>query len=203
MAKLKKDEEVQQGQSAPEPEEAPLPEELEPEPGTGDELEGLPDFNVEDEYKPDPLIPNGTYHGVVTKVTYKSDQFCLLWDCCLHDNGGVMNDGETPIDGAHVYYRNWMPKPGDEKVMTKAGRSTKWQSKINMLKAFEDEVGVDMTTPQRIATALSEQHWIGLEIDLDIGIDQYLGRFRNVANRMRANRSGSSESSFVDEDTPF
>lgn len=143
------------------------------------------DFNVEDEYKPEPLIPKGTYHGVATKVTFQPSQFCIIWDFCLHDNGGLMNDGDTPIDGAHVYFRNWLPKPGDENELTKTGRNNKRQSKINMLKDFENAMDIDMSTPQKIAQALNEQTWIGVEADLDVDIDEYMGKFRNVVNKAK------------------
>lgn len=150
----------------------------------GDQLDNL-DFNVDDEYKADPLIPKGIYHGVVNKVEYSAAQSCIVWDVCLHDNGGAMNDGTTPIDGAHVYYRNWLPKPGDEDIMTKSGRNNKRQSKINMLKSFQDAVGIDMSTPSKIAIALTEQQWVGLEVDVEVDVDEYQGRFRNVANTMK------------------
>ncbi len=146
------------------------------------------DFNVDDEYKPDPLIPKGTYHGVCTKVSYDPSKYCIVWDFCLHDNGGVMSDGETPIDNAHVYYRNWLPKPGDEHEMTKSGRNNKRQSKINMLMDFQKAMGIDMSTPAKIATALMEHQWIGLEADLDVDIEEYQGRVRNVVTGIRASR---------------
>ena len=142
-------------------------------------------FDVNDEYKPDPLIPRGTYHGVATKITFSPTQFCIIWDFCLHDNGGVMSDGETSVDGAHVYLRNWLPKPGDEDELTKSGRSNKRQSKINMLKNFQDSLGVDMSTPAKLVTALEEQQWIGIEADLDIDMDEWEGRFRNTVNRAK------------------
>ena len=151
---------------------------------TSDALGDL-DFNVDDEYKPDPLIPRGTYHGVATKIAFVPAQHNITWSFCLHDNGGAMNDGKTPIDGAYVFYRNWLPKPGDENELTKSGRNNKRQSKINMLKDFQTALEVDMSTPAKIATALAEQHWIGVEADLDVDIDEYEGRFKNVVNRVK------------------
>jgi hypothetical protein len=150
----------------------------------GDALNGL-NFDVEDEYKADPLVPKGTYHAVATKVTYQPAQFCIVWDFCLHDNGGAMNDGVTPIDGVHVFFRNWLPRPGDESIMTKSGKNNKRQSKINMLKDFQDGLGIDMSTPSKIATALAEQQWMGIEADVEVDVDEYLGRFRNVVNKAK------------------
>ena len=161
------------------------------------------DFNVEDEYKPDPLIPKGTYHGVITKVQPKFAQYCLVWDVSLHDNGGVMNDGETPVDGAHVYFRNWLPKPGDEREMTKSGRNTKRQSKINMLKQFEEELGINMSTPLIIATALSEAAWTGIEVSVEVDVEEWNGRFRNVVNRMKKSTLYASDAGRETGDAPF
>lgn len=158
-----------------------------PEEGADEEAGSLSDldFNVADEYKPDPLIPKGVYHGVATKVSFNPAQYCIVWDFCLQDNGGVMNDGNTPIDGAHVFFRNWLPKPGDENELTKSGRNNKRQSKINMLQDFQTLLGLDMSTPAKIATALSEGQWIGLEADLEVDIQEYQGKFSNTVNRVR------------------
>lgn len=152
-----------------------------------DALAGM-DFNVDDEYKPDPLIPKGTYHGVVTNVSVNPAQHCIMWDICLHDNGGNMNDDESPIDGAHVWFRNWLPKEGDESIPTKSGKTNKRQSKINMLSDFSKELEVDMATPQVIAASISEALWIGLEVDADVDIDEYQGKFRNNVNRLRKSK---------------
>jgi hypothetical protein len=146
------------------------------------------DFDVANEYKPEPLIPKGTYHGVAPAIKFVPAQYCIVWDFCLHDNGGAMNDGVTPIDGAHVWFRNWLPKPGDEQELTKSGKNNKRQSKINMLKDFQDNMEIDMSTPVKIATALSEQQWIGIEADLDVDIDEYQGKFRNVANKCKKSK---------------
>lgn len=141
-------------------------------------------FDVNDEYKPEPLIPKGTYHATATKISFEAAKHSIVWEWCLHDNGGMMNDNQTLIDGAHVYSRNWLPKPGDENELTKSGRNTKRQSKINMLMDFQKALNIDMSTPNKIATALSEQHWIGVEADIDIVIEEYEGRFKNVVNKV-------------------
>ena len=146
------------------------------------------DFSVDDEYKVDPLIPKGVYHGAVTKVSFIPAQSCILWAICLHENGGSMNDGETPIDGAYVYFRNWLPKPGDEDIPTKSGKTNKRQSKINMLKDFSTELGIDMSTPAKIATSIAESEWVGLEVDAETDIDEYQGRFRNNVNRLKKSK---------------
>jgi len=145
------------------------------------------DFNVEDEYKPEPLIPKGTYHAVVTNVSFNAAQACIVWDLCLHDNGGFMNDDSTPIDGAHVWHRNWLPRPGDEDLITKSGKN-KRQNKINMLRDFSDELSLDMTTPEVIANAIAEAEWVGVEVDADVDINEYQGKFNNQVNRLRKSK---------------
>ncbi len=143
------------------------------------------DFNVEDEYKPNPLVPKGNYHGVVNKVSVQASQYAIMWDVCLHDNGGVKNDGVSPIDGTHVFFRNWLPKPGDENEMTKNGSSTKRQWKVNALADFSKALGINMIDGKTIATAIVEHQWIGLEVDVEVEIDEYNGQFRNSVNKMK------------------
>ena len=145
-------------------------------------------FNVDDEYKVEPLIPKGTYHAAATKISFTPAQNAITWDFCLHDNGGVMNDGETPIDGAHSYFRNWLPKPGDENIPTTSGKTNKRQSKINQLKQFSTELSLNMSTPAAIAEALVNQEWIGTEADVEIDITEYQGRFRNEITRVRKSK---------------
>ena len=96
-----------------------------------------------------------------------------------------MSDGETPIDNAHITFNNWLPKSGDEAIMTKSGKSTKRQSKINMLMDFQNEMVIDMSTPSVIAESLTDQVWIGLEADLELGVGEWQGRFRNEVNRIK------------------
>ena len=141
----------------------------------GADLGGM-DFNVDEEFKPDPLIPNGTYHGVVTKVFFVPKTSSIIWNLCLHDNGGFMSDGETPIDGAYVSYVNSLPRPGDENINTPSGRQTKRQWKINNLAEFSETLGITMTTSEIIIQALEEAIWIGIEVDVDVAIEEYKGR---------------------------
>jgi hypothetical protein len=143
------------------------------------------DFNVNDEYKASPLIPvSKGYHAVCTDVSFDGSKHALVWNLCLHDNGGMLNDQETPLDGAHVYFYNWLPKAGEENIPTKSGRSSKRQAKINMLKDFQTATDIDMSTPQIIATALSEGAWIGAEFDVDISVREWQGKFSNEVTRI-------------------
>lgn len=144
------------------------------------------DFDLEDEYKPEPLVSNGNYRGNIIGVVLDVEQSAIVWKVALAENGGVMSDGETPVDGSHHYCRNWLPKPGDEDEMTKNGRSTKRQSKINMMKRFADDMKISMNTPAIIAESITNQDWIGIGVIATISINEYMGVVRNQIDKMAA-----------------
>jgi len=141
-------------------------------------------YNLDEEYKPDPLIPQGNYLGSVTAVGYKAEAYCITWTITLADNGGHMSDGQTPIDGGRVFARNWLPKPTDESEMTSDGRKTKRQSKINMLKDFAAALDVNMNTPETVNESISNGDWIGIPVVVTVGISEYQGRTRNEVNKV-------------------
>ena len=147
------------------------------------------DFSLDDEYKPDPLAPTGNYLGAVAGVAFEPANQAIAWKVVLADNGGVMSDGETPVDGQTYYYRNWLPRPGDENTMTFSGRSTKRQAKINMMKQFADDMKINMDTPSVIAEAIDNGEWVGLDVITSLAIEEYQGRTRNTISRMVARAS--------------
>lgn len=140
---------------------------------------GNMDFNVVDDYKPEPIIPNGTYHGGITNVTFNTAGFNITWKICLHDNGGVMSDGETPIDGAYVDNLTWLPKPGDENLYTDSGKWTKKQWKINALAEQLQDLGITAATGKEIAEAIENAEWVGIEVDVTIENEVYKGKTRS------------------------
>ena len=142
------------------------------------------DFNIDDEYRPAPLIPAGVYHAYVTDVQFDAGDQTIVWTFTLNGNGGVMSDGETAIDGGQITYRNWLPKPGDESELTKKGNMTKRQAKINMLHDFAKVMGVNLSTPAAIAEGIANASWIGIEKDLKIGVRTYEGRNFNDIERI-------------------
>ena len=149
---------------------------------TGGEYEGVDDFDVEEDYQPIPLIAEGYYNAAVTDVKFNSEDKTIDWSFTLNDNGGVMSDGETPIDGSVHVYRNWLPKPGDESEMTKKGTQTKRQAKINMLHDFAEVMKITMTTPKQILEAIANSDWIGIEAQAKMEIRTWQGRtFNNIA----------------------
>ncbi len=140
------------------------------------------DFSLEDEYKQPPLVPQGNYQGNVTKVAV--DKGAIVWHITLDGNDGFQSDGSTPIDGQLVWYRNWLPKPGDENEMIKSGGQTKRQWKINALSDFAKVMKVNMNTPQDIVEAIENADWIGLRVVCAVALDEYQGVVRNVVNKM-------------------
>ena len=146
--------------------------------------QNLDDFNLEKEYKPEPLIPVGNYTGNVISVALEPERHCITWKVALTENEGTMSDGETPIDGAHVYYRNWLPVPGDENEMSSNGRATKRQTKINMLNRFAESMKVKMNTKKDLLEAINNGDWIGLDVVVGVQVGEYLGNARNEINSM-------------------
>ncbi len=145
------------------------------------------DFDLEDEYKEAPLCPTSQYFGNVIGTSIDNEASAIVFKIALDGNGGVMSDGETPIDGSHHYFRIWLPRKGDDKTLTKSGRQTKRQWKINNMKKCADKLGISMNTPQEIVTAVEEQDWIGLPVIASISIDTYEGDTRNVVDKMVRN----------------
>lgn len=138
------------------------------------------EFNVDEEFKPAPLIPNGRYEGNVTNVKFDPSSFALVWEITLiADSDVAMSDGETPVNGNVVYYRNWLPKAGDESIRTKTGKMTKRQAKINMLKEFSKNMQISMNTPQEIMDGVNNQEWVGLSVLVTVEIREWEGRFSN------------------------
>ncbi len=143
------------------------------------------DFNLDEEYKEDPLAPAGGYTGVVKLVKFESKNNAIRWDVVAAGNHGItLMDGETPINGTTFFLRNWLPRPGDDKLRTKSGKSTKRQAKINMLKDFQDTMEVDMNTPEAVREAIENADWIGISVFFQVGIDEYMGRKRNTIDKM-------------------
>ena len=163
-----------------------------PEDNYGDETEqgygadDLDDFDVEEEFTPIPLIAESYCNGAVTDVKFNSEDKTIDWTVTLNNNGGVMSDGETPIDGSTHTYRNWLPKPGDEVERTKKGTQTKRQAKINMLHDFAEVMKITMSTPKQILESIANSDWIGMDVQVKMGICTWEGRTFNNIDRMSA-----------------
>jgi len=153
--------------------------------GSGDEEEkALSDFNVETDFKVEPLIPNGNYHGYVTKTSISGS--AVVFTIVLSENGGVMSDGETELDGAQVFYRMWLPTEDDKTTPTKSGRATKWQWKVNNIKNVSDAFGLHISSLGDIKDAIEEARWLGIECMVEVTTDEYQGQVRNQVNKITA-----------------
>lgn len=143
-------------------------------------------FDLADEYKEDPLAPQGTYNGIVKNVEFNGKLNSITWTVVATNNPGmVMLDGNTPIDGTEYQFNNWLPKKGDENIRSKGGKSNKRQVKINMLKNFQDDMEINMNTPARVQTSMEESEWIGISVVFALKIDSYRGRNRNAVDTMK------------------
>jgi len=148
----------------------------------------MEDFDVDSEYKPTPLIPKGQFVGNISSVKYNPDDQTIDWVVTFEGNGEdfLMLDQETPIDGATMGYRNFLPKPGDENERTKTGRQTKRQAKINMMKDFADNMKIQMKSPTQILESISNAEWIGLRVKANVGFRMYEGRTFNNLEKLFA-----------------
>jgi hypothetical protein len=144
------------------------------------------DWNVEDEYKAPPLIPSGWYDANVTEVKLDVEKQAIAFTYTFDGNGGVMTDGETPIDGAQLTGRIWLPKPGDDKEYTKNGRSTKRQAKINMMQNFGKKTGMSLNIPMEVITAIQNSDWIGNTVKVKVGASEYQGSVFNQVDDVKA-----------------
>jgi len=144
-------------------------------------------FDLDEEAIAEPLIPNDVYNGAITKVEINPEQNSLNWTITFNDNeGAVMNDDETPVDGSILVFKNWFPKAGDENIMASNGKMNKRQSKINMLKRFAEEFGVNLNSPQEIAEAIANSEWIGKEVIATVTAREWNGQISNEIKRLVA-----------------
>lgn len=164
------------------------------------------DFTIEDEAKEDPLAPQGTYNGITKFVEYNKNIHAIVWNVVAVNNPGlVLLDGETPVDGIEFQLNNWLPKPGDEKIRSKNGKSTKRQNKINSLKRFQEDMGIDMNTPQHVADAMENGDWIGISVVFKLGINTYTGKdgVTRTNNQITSMKRSEEEFNMPEDMIPF
>lgn len=162
------------------------PEETVPEDENFDEPEAADvdtDFDLDDDYKPEPLLKNGKYKGNITGVALDEGRGSIDWTVVLDENGGFMSDGETEVDGSEHNFSNWLPKSSDKGQRSKTG-ADKWQTKINMLKRFADNMQIQIKTYQQIKDACTDQDWVGLPVTVEMKIETYRGQHRSRINDM-------------------
>ncbi|MFA5408885.1 MAG: hypothetical protein WC343_08975 [Bacilli bacterium] len=120
------------------------------------------DFNVEEDYVPELLLPSGTYFGNVIEVNLDPATAIITFKIALEGNEDrMLSDGQTPADGTHVYYKVWLPKKSDKGELTSNGKD-KYQMKVNGLRKAQKDLGIDMNTVNEIMNAIENSTWIGL-----------------------------------------
>ena len=156
------------------------------DPVDGNEESINEDFDLSEEYKELPLIPRGNYNGSVSQVVKNLVDNTIDWTIALGENGGYFSDGETPIDGSTIVYRNYLPLKGDDTVRTKSGKMTKRQAKINMLSQFAEELNINMNNREIISESIANHEWIGLAVNVKIILRVWEGRTSNSVDRITA-----------------
>lgn len=145
------------------------------------------DFNLDNEFVAEPLLMNATYRGNVTSVKHDAASSAIIWGITLEGNEGfTMSDGESPVDGKQVFFRNYLPKPGDENEKAN-NNMTKRQNKINMLKRFAEGMQIDMNTPIAISEAISNAEWVGIPVLVTVKTKEYQGQTSNEVGKMVRN----------------
>jgi hypothetical protein len=146
------------------------------------------DFDIQKDFVAEPLIPNGWYRGSVTNVKLNLDKHNLAWEITFNGNENMFfSDGKTPVDGAKLYFRNWLPtKPGDEVTMSDSGKQTKRQSKINMLSKFANKIGLveEMRDMTAIATTVQEKKLLSMDIIAKVTENEYNGEISNQVDQL-------------------
>lgn len=159
------------------------PEETIDEPNTSSDVDT--GFDLDDDYKPEPLMRKGWYKANVSEVLYDEEASCVIWNAVLDGNGGYMSDGETPVDGSTHQFRNWLPKVSDKDETSKSGKN-KWQNKVNMLKKFTDGMQINMKTIAVIQEQIANQEWVGLPVLVELKAETYQGNTSMRAQNMKA-----------------
>lgn len=139
----------------------------------------IADFNLDSDVKIAPVAVDGKYFGAISgaKVDTKSAQ--ILVEITLSDNGGVLSDGETDVDGYRFTHRIFLPKPEDKNLMTASGRETKWQWKVNNMAKFFAAIDQKLPTLAAINQACTDGDLVGIDVTVDLTTEEYNGELKN------------------------
>lgn len=144
------------------------------------------DFNLKDDYKPVPVIPQGTYFCGITDTSINLKSGSIQVELTLEGNSGVLSDGETPINGSKIMYHLWLPKENDDKEYTSSGRQTKKQWKINNMHEFFMTMENPVTNWSSILEAVNNKTLVGRQLMVEIAIEEYKGRMQSRAQNISA-----------------
>lgn len=142
-------------------------------------------FDLNSEYVQDPLIPDGTYKGTITKVELKTDAGTLEFTVLLQGNEGIYCvDGVTPVDGKTSRYTVWLPVKGDELIKSQFSSLTKRQDKIRSIKKFSEKMKINMGTDKEIKQSIDSQEWLFVPVIASIKSRPYEGVLYNQVKKM-------------------
>jgi len=140
-------------------------------------------FNVDNDYKPTPLVISGPYFGNIKEAKLDTKTASVIFNIVLDGNGeATCNDGETSVDGIEVESRLWLPKANDKNELNKKGNMTKFQSKVNMIQSFCERTGMNCKTFTAIQEAIDDSEWIGWQVVAQVEVETYQGRQFNRCN---------------------
>lgn len=143
------------------------------------------DFDLSTDVKMDPVAPQGTYQGNVTEVKLDMKNAQLVFIITLEGNGGVLSDGETPVDGYQFRYRIFLPKQSDKGQLTKGGKD-RFQWKVNNMAKCLNAMKISVNRLPEIEQAIQNADWIGLRVQCELTVDPYNGELQNNAKKVIA-----------------
>lgn len=145
----------------------------------------LEPFNVEEEFVADPLVPDGIFRGIITKVELKPDNGILEFTVTLEGNEGTYcSDGATPIDGKTSRYAVWLPLKGDELVKSKFSALTVRQERIRAIKKFSEKMNINIGNAQDILLAIEKHEWMSIPVLVSLKSKPYEGVLYNQIKKM-------------------
>lgn len=140
------------------------------------------EFDLDKDYKPVPLIPQGEYNGNIVEARMDDGIGAVVIVGQLQGNPEMMcSDAETPVDGQSVALKIWLPKPGDESAMTPKGNQTKRQWKLNNLKECMDKLGINAPTLSAMREQMAEGKWNLDNVTISVEVSTYKGQVSNDA----------------------
>lgn len=143
------------------------------------------EFDLDKDYKPVPLIPQGDYNGNIVEARVDDEIGAIVLVAQLQGNPEIMcSDAETPVDGQSVALKIWLPKPDDGSKMTPKGTQTKRQWKLNNLKECMDKLGINAPTVSAMREQIAEGKWNIESVVVAVEVNVYKGTTSNDARSM-------------------
>lgn len=146
-------------------------------------------FDTENDAKSDPLVPQGSFIGRVTKAAFASNGESLVLSVALNENGKMCTDGETPVDGITMNFFIRLPIASHKGIKTASGKQDKWQWEVNSLAKAAKDLMVDLATPEKIKGIVETAVLVGMDVTLAVEVDEYMGNIRNQVRSVKVRNS--------------